>query len=370
LGGKAIVSSRLFGKAVAGASAGNRSRESFVPRNAVAPRKMGMVAKTVQKVAKVRGRGNFKFSLIRPRKAPVLLPEQIPAPSDEGPRPHPLEPLADDKLAYTPHQRGIQAQRRWQHDQFDGPPTVGSAVFVRGLPSRATAQQVGGLFSSAGHVASVQVDAGPIRTATVGFVRRDAASEAERRFHGQWFQGSQLKVSVKGGQSSLGLGVDDEEFWRRELRDMQLQSRGMPERTVAAASRDTGRPVSGGKPASTGRQVRGRGPCVFDSSAADRQLELRDMQLQSRGMSERTVAAASSDSGRPVSAGKPASRGRQVRGRGPCVFDSSAADRQLRQAASAVSATSRGAVHKSRGLRHSLPYIEQRAARQVLVRNH
>jgi len=116
-------------------------------------------------------------------------------------------------------------------------------------------------------------------------------------------------------------------------------------------------------------QVR-RGPCVFDSSAADRQLELRDMQLQSRGMSERTVAAASSDSGRPVSAGKPASRGRQVRGRGPCVFDSSAADRQLRQAASAVSATSRGAVHKSRGLRHSLPYIEQRAARQVLVRNH
>lgn len=311
LGGKAIASSRLFGNAVAGASAGSRPRESTLPRNVASLRKMGMVAKTVQK-AKVRGRGNFKFSLIRPRKAPVLLPTEILARTDEGPRPHPLEPLTNDELAYTPpRQRGMQAQRRWQHDQFDGPPTVGSAVFVRGLPSRATAQQVGGLFSSAGQVASVQVDSGPITTATVGFVRRDTASEAERRFHGQWFQGSQLKVSAKGGQSSRGLGIDDEEFWRRELRDMQLQSRSLPERTTAPVSRDSGRPVSGA----------------------------------------------------------PASRGRQVRGRGPCVFNSSAADGQLRQAARAVSATSRG-IFKARQLRRSLPYIEQRAARQVLVRNH
>jgi len=156
----------------------------------------------------------------------------------------------------------------------------------------------------------VQVDTGPITTATVGFVRRDAASKAENRFHGQWFQGSQLKVSVKGGQSSRGLGVDDEEFWRRELRDMQLQSRSLPERKMAAAG------------------------------------------------------------GRPTSVGTPASRGRQVRGRGPCVFNSSAADGQLRQGASDVSATSRGAVSKARQLRRSLPYVGQRAVRQVLVRNH
>lgn len=117
-----------------------------------------------------------------------------------------------------------EAERRWQHDQFDGPQTVGSAVFVRNLPRGATAQQLGSLFSTVGQVVSVQVDMGPLPTATIGFVRQDAALQAERRYHRQWLQGSQLKVSVKEASSSH-INGEDEEFWRRELRSMPKRGR-------------------------------------------------------------------------------------------------------------------------------------------------
>jgi len=55
-------------------------------------------------------------------------------------------------------------------------------------------------------------------TGTVDFVRKDAALEAERRFHGRFLLGAQMKVSVKES-SSLSVG-GDEEFWKKELQAM------------------------------------------------------------------------------------------------------------------------------------------------------
>jgi len=115
-------------------------------------------------------------------------------------------------------------EMQWDHDQYTGPQPVGSAVFVRSLPKGSTANQVGALFSSAGQVVSVKIDTGPLPTATVGFVRQDAAFAAEKRFHGHWFQGEQLKVSVKD-LSSQNVAADDDDFWRRELRDMPKRQR-------------------------------------------------------------------------------------------------------------------------------------------------
>jgi len=114
---------------------------------------------------------------------------------DEAP-PNRTVSLKAGGLARQPRPSPADAPPRWQHDQFDGPKTIGSAVFVRNLPQGvSTAEQLAGIFGAAGQVASVQVDAGPLTTATIGFVRQDAANEAERRFHGRWLQGSQMKVS-------------------------------------------------------------------------------------------------------------------------------------------------------------------------------
>lgn len=272
-GGKAIAPSRLFGSAVAGAGAAARhtvkGRRLGTVAAAIAAGRKRAVATQVQAAASaVRGRGRVFSSAVK-CEAAVLSPVENVGRDDDAARQHPLEPLAGVLRALR--QRWEPGEPRWQHDQFDGPQTVGSAVFVRGLPSGATAHQLGGLFSSAGQVASVQVDSGPLPTATVGFVRRDAAAEAERRFHGQWLQGSQLKVSAKG-ESSRGLGGEDEDFWRRELQDMQRHS-GAAGRPAAGGSQ-SGLPEDQSDAAaavarSGSRQVRGRGPCVFVSSAAE-----------------------------------------------------------------------------------------------------
>jgi RNA recognition motif-containing protein len=106
---------------------------------------------------------------------------------------------------------------------------VGSSVFVRNLPKGATENQVAALFACIGELVDVQVDNGPLPTATVGFVRQDAAFKASQRFHGHWLQGEQLKVSlnVTGAISSAGPEEDDE-FWRRELLEMSIR-RKQPE---------------------------------------------------------------------------------------------------------------------------------------------
>eukprot|EP00927_Polykrikos_kofoidii_P054585 TRINITY_DN48995_c0_g1_i1.p1 TRINITY_DN48995_c0_g1~~TRINITY_DN48995_c0_g1_i1.p1 ORF type:complete len:389 (+),score=87.08 TRINITY_DN48995_c0_g1_i1:144-1310(+) len=125
---------------------------------------------------------------------------------------------------------------RWQHDHFEGPQTVGSTVFVRQLPKGTTTQQIGSLFAAVGQLASVQIDDGPLPTATVGYVRQDAALEAQRRFHGRWVQGVQLKVSA-GAPSSKRSDLDDEEFWRRELKTMKKRK---PNAILQPASATTG----------------------------------------------------------------------------------------------------------------------------------
>jgi len=148
--------------------------------------------------------------------------------------------------------KGSATSARWQHDQFDGPKTVGSAVFVRNLPQDvATAEHLAGVFAAAGQVASVQVDAGPLPTATIGFVRQDAALEAERRFHGRWMQGSQMKVSVKEN-SSLLVNGGDEDFWRQELK-------AMPKRPRQAAFGTGGRLDD----LAPRKRVKGRGTVAF-----------------------------------------------------------------------------------------------------------
>lgn len=154
---------------------------------------------------------------------------------------------------------GIRGLRiaRWQHDHFDGPKTVGSSVFVRNLPhGMATAEHLAAIFAEAGQVASVQVDPGPLPTASVGFLRQDAALEAERRFHGRWLQGSQLKVSVKENSTNQGDG-GDEDFWRRELKSMPKRPRRAFDAGVGSTLEDYDDGLR--------RRVKGRGTVAFGS---------------------------------------------------------------------------------------------------------
>lgn len=128
------------------------------------------------------------------------------------------------------------AVRKWHNDKYKGPQTVGSAVFVRNLPKGASEIQVAALFSSIGEVVSVQVDNGPLPTATVGFIRQDNAHTASERFHGHWLQGEQLKVSVKQDLAATNAGEDDD-FWRKELKDMPKRQ---PQSELLEPSRDGG----------------------------------------------------------------------------------------------------------------------------------
>ncbi|CAE7241350.1 AL1 [Symbiodinium pilosum] len=110
----------------------------------------------------------------------------------------------------------------WEHDQFEGPQTVGSAIFVRNLPPGVEGHQLKHLFEEAGQIANIQVDQGPLPTATIGYVRQGVAFDAAEMFHGRWLLGQELKVTVKAGDmmSTPARKVDDD-FWRDELREMR-----------------------------------------------------------------------------------------------------------------------------------------------------
>lgn len=167
-------------------------------------------------------------------------PGRAPLGSARGSRPARLSPA--------------DAPPRWEHDQFQGPRTVGSAVFVRNLPpGLAAPSQLAGVFAAVGQVASVQVDSGPLPTATIGFVRQDSANEAERRFHGRRLQGVQMKVSVKE-LSSTGERADDEDFWRQELKAMSKRPRRVT--LDSAGGHDDMHPPR--------KRVKGRGAVAFD----------------------------------------------------------------------------------------------------------
>ncbi|CAK9061507.1 unnamed protein product [Durusdinium trenchii] len=108
----------------------------------------------------------------------------------------------------------------WEHDQFDGPQTVGSAIFVRNLPPGVEGQQLKHLFEEAGQIANIQVDQGPLPTATIGYVRQGVGFDAAELFHGRYLLGHELKVTVKAAESTAARKSDDD-FWRQELRDMK-----------------------------------------------------------------------------------------------------------------------------------------------------
>lgn len=126
-------------------------------------------------------------------------------------------PNADGDLArHRPSE-----EKRWNHDQYTGPQPVGSSIFIRNLPYGATSNQVANLFAHLGEIVSVQVDRGPLRTATVDFIKQDTASAAAERFHGHCLQGEKLKVSAKTTDAGPGANLEeDNDFWRKELQEM------------------------------------------------------------------------------------------------------------------------------------------------------
>jgi len=131
-------------------------------------------------------------------------------------------------------------EAEWHHDQYTGPLPIGSSVFVRSLPKGASEPMVSALFSRIGEVVSVQMDDGPLPTATIGFVRQDTAFTAAERFHGYLLQGEQLKVSVReASKMTTSRSLEDDDFWRQELRQMpkrqpvELAARGHLDRDEA-----------------------------------------------------------------------------------------------------------------------------------------
>lgn len=127
------------------------------------------------------------------------------------------EPWEPSQPRWTSQRDDVQAP--WRHDMYMGPAPIGSQVFVRNLPKGVSGQQLRALCNAAGiAVTAVQVDSGPLPTATVNFQRQDAASTAAARLNGQWLAGVRLKVSVKEATAMRGGG--DDEFWRKELKTM------------------------------------------------------------------------------------------------------------------------------------------------------
>lgn len=281
---KGNTSARLFGNAVAGvkdvksksrvvisrmASARIRQTGLLASAAAVEGRRVKMTASTGKR--QVRGRGVSIYASVHstgkaatismpgPRKAVLTAAQRGRVPPDDS-----TPPLMARRTSARPavllsggfnRQRqwpasDADAPRRWKHDHFDGPRVVGSSVFVRNLPHGVvTAEHLASLFNAVGQVASVKVDNGPLPTATVDFVRQDTALEAEKRFHGQWVQGSQLKVSAKSKVNQHD-AVGDEDSWKRDLR--------LGASTRRRISMDDG--VS-----SLGRRVKGRGSVAFTS---------------------------------------------------------------------------------------------------------
>ncbi|CAE7538328.1 unnamed protein product [Symbiodinium natans] len=126
--------------------------------------------------------------------------EQAPGPIRQvrGRRDGPYELLVEADADYNGFPRYSQYdwdEPDWEHDQFEGPQTVGSAIFVRNLPPGVEGQQLKHLFEEAGQIANIQVDQGPLPTATIGYVRQGVAFDAAEMFHGRWLLGQELKAA-------------------------------------------------------------------------------------------------------------------------------------------------------------------------------
>lgn len=140
-----------------------------------------------------------------------------------GRRPGPYDELQEVDADYNGFPRYSQYdwdEPDWEHDQFEGPQTVGSAIFVRNLPPGVEGQQLKHLFEEAGQIANIQVDQGPLPTATIGYVRQGVGFDAAELFHGRYLLGYELKVTAKAAEAPESRKVDDD-FWRQELRIMK-----------------------------------------------------------------------------------------------------------------------------------------------------
>lgn len=309
-GGKAAIASRLFGSAVAGvkdpkqrvSKASEASdKPAAEPRAAPAVQKRDVAMAAGQDGKKARGRGTTAFGSADGAgmryagerenvewRAGGEAPswdrgsgadsgrwqhdhfEDGPGPRRRGRRNRGSEPYGGGGgggLDRESDDRGPAERRpmtfedhlpRWENDRYDGPGTVGSEVFVRNLPMEvAEAAILEELFGGVGEVVSVQVDPGALATATIGYVRQDAAEEAERRYHGRWVHGCQIKVSAKA-RARADDGGGDEDFWRKELK-------AMPRRSAQARGArwgddyDMGGPPRRGPIRGGGDRVRGRG---------------------------------------------------------------------------------------------------------------
>ncbi|XP_026193021.1 uncharacterized protein LOC34619070 [Cyclospora cayetanensis] len=97
---------------------------------------------------------------------------------------------------------GEGKEELWSHDMFEGgEQEAASSVFVRGLPTDITRQELTANFSKCGKVVSVRVDArGRTGTAEVSFAQKGAAEIAAKTFHGVY-------VHLKRGREKFCLKV-------------------------------------------------------------------------------------------------------------------------------------------------------------------
>lgn len=140
--------------------------------------------------------------------------------------PYDAEEESLDYNGFPRYARFDSNEPEWEHDCFDGPQSIGSAIFVRNLPPGIEAHQLTHLFEEAGPVSNIQVDSGPLPTATIGYVRQDVALHASELFNGRWLRGHELKVTVKHVEIN-GKGSSDDDFWKKELHAMKQQGRLM-----------------------------------------------------------------------------------------------------------------------------------------------
>jgi len=89
-------------------------------------------------------------------------------------------------------------EAKWQHDLFDGVAAShpGSQIYVRNIPKACTESRLKTMFSKVGEVVAMKVDRGPLTTATISFLKPDAASLAIEAFHGSNMNGNTLKIAV------------------------------------------------------------------------------------------------------------------------------------------------------------------------------
>lgn len=240
IGRSGVISGRLFGSAVKGAQQGDPSAPSRKARGRGSQR--SVVVGGGGGASGRGGGGNNRASAFARAfgiEESSYEPNTGPVRRERGRRAAgPYETSEDvdaDYNGFPRYQQYDWDEPNWEHDQFEGPMTVGSAIFVRNLPPGVEGWQLKPLFEEAGQIASIQVDNGPIPTATIAFVRQGVASDAAELFQGRWLRGNELKITVKAAESS-GARTSDEDFWRTELREMRQSGRliGNDPRSLAA----------------------------------------------------------------------------------------------------------------------------------------